>query len=197
MKLKNELENETSMGDTEEEQRQHEALKAELMEKLDYISMLYQRQYDGIDKRIKKYKSDMYNAVLLFVIVATVDGILSAMLASPGGGILGMSIEIWVAAISLFIALIKTGKGMISAIFTYNVQIEKKSLLQYIRKYDIFTIEEERRYCCRKLDEVTDLKKKLKDLEQGMKYTEYADYEYIEKRADADVLDGFYKLPLW
>ncbi|MDE6026181.1 MAG: hypothetical protein K2G45_12115 [Lachnospiraceae bacterium] len=198
MKLKNEVENEVSLTETkEEQQRQHEAVKTELMDKLDYIGLLYREQHDGIDKRLEKCKSDMYWAIFLFLGVAVVDGFLAILLSAPGGSILGMAWEIWVAVVVLFIALIKTGKNMGAAIFTYWVQHEKRFMIRYIQKYNIFTIQEEKRYCSRKMKEVAELKKKLNDMEPGMKYTEFMDYEYIEKRADADVLDGFYNLRLW
>lgn len=193
MKLKHESENEVPSADTQaEQQRLHESVQTELMDKLDYIGMLYQEQYAGIDKRLEKCKSDMWGAIALFLVIAVIDGILGIMISSPGGSILALATEIWMAAIVLLIALVKTARDMWVAVFSYCVQVEMPFTARYIRKYNIFTLKEEGRYCSRKTEEVALLKKKLQSMEPGMPYTEYMEYEYVEKRADTDVLDWFY-----
>ncbi len=193
MKLKVEAEEPCPLDDARQErEREFEAVRHELLDKLGYIGMLYQEQFDGIAKRMEKCKSDMWAGIAVFLVVSGFDGIYTIMICSPGGEILSLAVEIWLAAAFLFIALIKTGRDMCVAAFSYWVQSEQRFALRYIKKYGIFTLSEERRYCAWRLAEVERLSEELRGLSADMPYRKYAEYEYVERRADTDVMDWFY-----
>lgn len=193
MKLKVEVEEQCSLDDARQErEKEFESVRHELLDKLGYIGMLYQEQFDGIAKRMEKCKSDMWVGIAVFLVVSGLDGIYTIMVCSPGGEILSLAVEIWLAAAFLFIALIKTGRDMCVAVFSYWVQSEQRFVRRYIKKYGIFTLSEERRYCAWRLVEVERLLEELHCLSADMSYRKYAEYEYVERRADTDVMDWFY-----
>lgn len=192
LKLKEATEEE-SQNITEKEQLQEfEFMRKELLDKLEYTRMLYQEQYDRIDKRLENRNSKMWGSIALFMVVAMVDIIFTIIISAPGGAILGLAWEIWAAAVFLFIAIIKTGKDMLKNIFAYLIHTEKSFLKKYILKYDIFTIKAEARYCSDKLSEVSRFINELKELKPDMPYKIYSECEYVRRYADEDVYELFY-----
>ncbi len=192
MKIKEAAEEENRSISGKEQLEEFEFLRKELLDKLEHTKMMYQEQYDKIDKRIENRCSKMWGSIALFIVVAMIDIIFAIMISAPGGYILSLSWEIWAAAVFLFIGVIKAGKDMLKNIFAYLIHIEKPFLKKYIIKYDIFTIKAEKRYCSDKLSEVLRLMKQLKELKPDMPYKIYSECEYIRRYADEDVYELFY-----
>lgn len=192
MKLKayeeNDIEEEISEDDKKSE---FEVIRKELVSRLEFVGMMYERQAESIPKRIGKRKSDMYTRIAIFIAVVLADTFITILLNAPGGAVLGFAIEVWIAVIYLFVAIIKTGYDAIIAIFTYMVHSEKKSCMNYINNHDIFTLKAEQRYCAEQEKKVRDLLYELKKADCDMSYEKYQEIEYVEKRADWNVCDGY------
>lgn len=176
----------------EEKAAETEFLRKELYDKLKHVSMMYQEQYDSIEKRLQNRSSKMWVSIAVFLVVFAVDTLFSIILSTKGGEILSLAWETWMAAAFLFMAVIKTCKDMISNIFYILVHTEKKFLKKYIQKYEIFTMKAESEYCKDKLKEVMELTDKLKNSKDDIAYGTFSECEYIRKYADEDVYDFFY-----
>lgn len=192
MKLKAADEGNSTELTAEEKTAGTELLRKELYDKLKHISMMYQEQYDSIEKRLRNRSSKMWLSIAVFIVVMAVDTLFSIILSTSGGKILSFAWETWAAAVFLFMAVIKTCKNMISNIFYILVHTEKKFLKKYIQKYEIFTMKAESEYCKDKLKEVMELIDKLKSSKDDISYDTFSECEYIRKYADEDVYDFFY-----
>lgn len=192
MKLREEL-HEASKHENDDvtSQAEFEMLKGDIIARLEFILSEYRCQYDGIAIRTGKRKSEMLVSIVTFVSVFLLDGVLTIMIHMPEGSILALAWEIWAACVILFIALCKTAKNMILNIFSYCVHTERRGFMRYIRKYEIFTLEEEKRYCADKITELEQMIQEMHELESGKPDSKYMEYEYVEKRSDVHVLDFF------
>lgn len=192
MKLKVADEGNNTELTAEEKIAETEFLRKELYDKLKHVSMMYQEQYDGIEKRLQNRSSKMWVSIATFLVVMAVDTLFSIILSTSGGEILAMAWETWLAAVFLFMAVIKTCKDMISNIFYILVHTEKKFLKKYIQKYEIFTMKAEAEYCRDKLKEVIKLMEELNSSKDDIQYGTFSECEYIRKYADEDIYDFFY-----
>lgn len=175
----------------EERRAEFETIRTELLENIEFVEMMYSDQADGIKTRIEKRKSEMYASLTLFIVVLMVDILLIAMLNSAGGGVLILATEMWLSLIYVFMALIKTGIGACKAIHIYLVHTERKICRGYIERHNVFTLLDEERFCVRKKLETREMYNELKKLDFDMPYDKYRDIEYIEKRADGNIYDGY------
>lgn len=192
MKLKEAAEEENQSMTEKEQLDDFEYLRKELLDKLEFTRMMYQEQYDKIDKRLENRRSKMWGSAALFIVVVMVDIIFTIILSASEGYILSMAWETWAAAFLLFIAIIKTGKDMLKNIFAYLIHTEKPFLKKYIIKYNIFTIQAEARYCSSKLSEVSGLIGQLKEPGAELSYKKFSECEYVGRYADEDVYELFY-----
>lgn len=175
---------EQSTIEKEEENNSYvEAIKKEIQGRAMFAEMLYRKQEEGIAKRIEKCKFNMQTNIAVFFVVM----IMTLFLIFCGGSLL-----VWIIVIYLFIALLKTGKEMLVATFNYMIHTEKPIMLKYIRKQDICTLLEERRYCGGKQIELEKMMRCIKNLTTIEELNPYRDVEYVEKRADTDVTNSLY-----
>lgn len=165
--------------------------KKELTDKLNLILQEYQDQKRGVDAKLKKLHSDMYVAILVFIIVFLVDAFFSFLLKQSGSSVLAFAWEMWAACIALFIAMWKSGINMIKKIAEYHIHNETGFLNNRKVKPGIFTLKAEGRYCEKMEKETRRLLEGVPALSTEEFQTQYAELQYIEKRADAQVFGLF------
>lgn len=165
--------------------------KKELSDKLNLILQEYQDQKRGVEVKLKKLHSDMYVAILFFVIVFLVDAFFNFLLKQPGGSLLAYTWEMWVACIALFIALWKSGINMIKKIIEYHIHNETARFDRFREKAGNFTLKAEGRFCEIMEKETRKLLDELTTMSTEDSYEKYAEIQYIEKRADTQVLGMF------
>lgn len=177
--------------ETEEEESYFEAGKKELLERFQMQLQEYEDQRKGVDQKLKKVQSDMYMAIAVFIVVFLVDFYFGWLLKLPGAFILAFTWEMWVAVAALFFALWKTGMHMIKRIAEYNIHHENKLFEGYRKKFEIFTLKEEGRFCDQQKRKVQALIKEVENLETKESLNPYYEIQYVEKRADSQVFEWF------
>lgn len=175
-----------------QEEKAYLARKESITESLTLTLDLYMSQYNGIPSRIDKRKTEMIAAIIVFAILTAVDSFLTFLLSTPGGYLLSSAWEIWAVCIFLYIASWKSGFKMVEKIFEFNIQNETVSFQKYKEKYNVYTIRDEQRYCNNKINETKAKLSELSNLQYPASLTVYADYSYVEKRADTYTFDWFH-----
>ncbi len=165
--------------------------KKEIRDKLNLILQEYQDQKRGVEVKLKKLHSDMYAAILFFVIVFLVDAFFSFLLKQPGSSLLAFTWEMWVACIALFIAMWKLGMNMIKKIAEYHIHNETGKFNHLKEKSGSFTLKAEGRFCEKMEKETRKLLDELFTMPAGDSYEKYAEIQYVEKRADEQVFEQY------
>lgn len=164
--------------------------KKELCDKLNLILQEYQDQKRGVEIKLKKLHSDMYVAILFFVIVFMIDAFFSFLFKQPGAALLAFTWEMWVACIALFIAMWKAGMNMLKKIAEFHIHNET-ARFNRLEKPGNFTLKAEGRFCEKMERETRKLLDELSTTSIEGSYEKYAEIQYIEKRADAEVFGLF------
>lgn len=175
-----------------QEEKDYLARKESITESLMLTLDLYMSQYNGIPTRINKRKTEMIVAIIVFTIITVVDSFLSFLLSTPEASVLGFAWEIWAACIFLYIASWKSGFKMVEKIFEFNIQNETLSFKKYKEKYNVYTLRDEQRYCKVKINETKTKISELSNMQYPTSLAVYADYSYVEKRADTYTFDWFH-----
>lgn len=189
MKLKEEVQLLPEKNIQEEEA--YLAKKNSITQSLTLTLDTYKSQFGSIPTRIDKRKTEMLAAIIVFTIILVVDGFFTLLFKSPGGFILGSAWEIWAVCIFLYIALWKSGFKMVEKIFEFNIQNETLSFQKYKEKYNVYTLRDEQRYCKYKIDEIETKIFELSNMQYPTSLEPYAQYCYVEKRADTYTFDLF------
>ncbi|MBQ4058127.1 MAG: hypothetical protein IJD40_04250 [Lachnospiraceae bacterium] len=174
-----------------QEEKAYLARKESITESLTLTLDSYVSQFNNIPSRINKRKTEMIVAIIVFTIITVIDGFLTFLLSTPEGVVLVLAWEIWAACIFLYIASWKLGFKMVEKIFEFNIQNETLSFQKYKEKYNVYTLRDEQRYCKDKINETKTKISELSNLQYPASLAVYADYSYMEKRADTYTFDWF------
>ncbi len=157
---------------------------------LEFYINSYKHQKEGADFRLRHIKIRrnvcIATVIAMFFLCVALFGLTNRM-------IMGFSVYGIIAFVFLAIALSKSIEIMIDSIYSYGVHFEKPKYEHYIKKYNIFTIQDEKAHCD---VEIMKLKKmidevKFKALENPKIDRRYFEYSYIEKYAETKVCHFF------
>lgn len=161
-----------------------EEIKANITEinkKLNLIIFSYKMQVYGIDKGLILLKEKLYVNIITSIAVLLFEFIVLLFSIIP-------------PIISLFIIIpftIYFINSLISRIYEYNVNIENPYFINYKIKNGIFTLQDEKRFCNEKINDLNIFLNKLNNNQSEELITAGQRFEYIEKRADNIILNYF------
>lgn len=167
--------------------------KRELLDKLFLLLEEYQNQKIGAGAKIKKLHSDMYVAIAAFIFIWLVDSFFTFLLKQPYGSLLAATWEMWVACITIYIAMWKSAMNMVKKIAEYHIHNESGFLKNHKLKHGIFTLRDEERFCENKEKETQALICEVRALTIEDSYHSYYELQYVDKRADTQVFGIFDK----
>lgn len=123
-------------------------------EKLKLVKYGLEKQIESVPKRMKDH---IYGAVIMgfFMVVGLfVDNIFEFIITSPGGAIMGGTIEFWIAVITLFVGNIYLFINTAKRIFLCLLLKEAFGLCVFADSRNICTLEKEKRVCSQYLLEI-------------------------------------------
>lgn len=157
---------------------------------LEFYLEAYKKQKEGADFRLYniRLKKNVWIATVIVMLL-----LCAGLIALSFKMILGFAVYSLVAFGMAVGILFKCVKIMIVSIYSYGVHFEIPSFEKYIKKYKIFTIQDEKNYCD---VEIMKLKKmieevKLKAAETPKIDRRYFEYKYIDKYADTKICHFF------
>ena len=157
---------------------------------LEFFVEAYKKQKEGADFRL-------YNIRLKKnVWIATVAAMLllcAGLIVLSFKMIFGFAVYSLVAFCMAFAILFKCVQIMIVSIYSYGVHFERPEFEEYIKKYNIFTIQDEKNYCdveIMKLKQMIE-EVKLKAAETNNIDRRYFEYKYINKYAETKTCHFF------
>lgn len=157
---------------------------------LEFFVEAYKKQKEGADFRLYniRLKKNVWIATVIVMLLLCV-----GLIALSFKMILGFAVYALVAFCVAFSLLFKCVQIMIVSIYSYGVHFERPEFEEYIKKYNIFTIQDEKNYCD---VEIMKLKKmieevKLKAAETPKIDRRYFEYKYINKYAETKICHFF------
>ena len=170
-----------------------EHAKLDLQYKILRIRDLYTEQLKGLETRINFRKMKLQGSLTAFVTSLFISLFLRYWIGLPGVSMVGFS-WIVVAAYSFMVALtVKLFLNYMDFHIDYNIQIEKKRYIKFKRKYNIFTIIDEEKYCLGKISELDKQLVEIKKLQDINSLKKYKETDYAERRSDIYAYDKFHE----
>lgn len=157
---------------------------------LEFYLEAYKKQKEGADFRLYNIRLKK-NVWIVTVVVMLL--ICAGLIALSFKMILGFAVYSLVAFCMAFSLLFKCVQMMIVSIYSYGVHFEIPSFEKYIKKYKIFTIQDEKNYCD---VEIMKLKKMIEEVKLKAAETNkidrcYFEYKYINKYAETKTCHFF------
>ena len=144
--------------------------------------MLYREQISGIDIRLRKKENEVYQYIFSVLFLGIIDVLMFVWFTK---GTFSWTWISWLIVFVIFVAIAIISLKMVDSIIEYNIHREKRGYIRFKKRYNIFTLMDEKRFCAREL-------KKLEDIEAVVATTENIEdikkrkgMYYIEKRADS------------
>lgn len=157
---------------------------------LEFYLEAYKKQKEGADFRLYniRLKKNVWIAT-----VAAIFLLCAGLVALSFKMIFGFAIYSLIAFGMAVKLLFKCVQIMIVSIYSYGVHFEIPSFEEYIKKYEIFTIQDEKNHCdveIMKLKQMIE-EVKLKAVETPKIDRRYFEYKYIDKYAETKVCHFF------
>lgn len=176
--LSKEFTNEYNEAQEMTEQQSIESLKASAKDHLLFIRNMYIKQKTGIPIRIKKRRTEMIGATMIFLLVIAIA--VAAICIFNLIGVILCAFMCW--------AIFFTIRDFVKAVMRYLILTEHKAAGFYRRRVDIFTYVSEERFCNQKIKEINEMINNIDELQAGDVEeccTKLLTYQYQEKRAEA------------
>ncbi len=170
---------------------QYNFLKDTLHKELLLILDQYQTQLQHLPKRIEKRRDKMIACIITFIFMFLLDTYFTFLLNSPAGEVLSMSIEMFVASVTVFVLFWKSLFWMIDSIIEYKTQCELLDFSKYKLKYNVFTLRDEERYCQQKIADYRQLITDLINTSYPEELEIFRHHKYEDKRAYASECSFF------
>ena len=157
---------------------------------LEFYLEAYKKQKEGADFRLYsiRLKKNVWIATVaaMFVVCA-------GLIALSFKMILGFAIYSLVAFGMAVGILFKCVQIMIVSIYSYGVHFERPGFEEYIKRYKIFTIQDEKNYCDVEIMKLKQMiaEVKLKAVETPKIDRRYFEYKYIDKYAETKTCHFF------
>lgn len=157
---------------------------------LEFFVEAYKKQKEGADFRLYniRLKKNVWIATVIVMLLLCAGLIVLSLKM-----ILGFAVYSLVAFCITFAILFKCVQIMIVSIYSYGVHFEIPSFENYIKRYKIFTIQDEKNYCdveIMKLKQMIE-EVKLKAVETPKIDRRYFEYKYINKYAETKTCHFF------
>lgn len=157
---------------------------------LEFFAEAYKKQKEGADFRLYniRLKKNVWIATVAAMLLLCVGLIVLSFKM-----MLGFAIYSLVAFCMAFSLLFKCVQIMIASIYSYGVHFEIPSFEKYIKRYKIFTIQDEKNHCdveIMKLKQMIE-EVKLKAAETNKIDRRYFEYKYINKYAETKICHFF------
>ncbi len=169
----------------DDKKKQIEYYRNIILDRVEHIQEMYQKQYDAIPKRLKYKKEKAVLSTIYFVLCA-----FGVVFSLTLWGIMGFYIMLIIAALGYKLSF-DAAQGVIS----YLVHSENSKMTAYIEKYNIYTLLMEQRDISSKISEIIDFKAKVRHMtfeELDILVNQGLNIDFVGRYADEEVMDGYY-----
>ena len=157
---------------------------------LEFFVEAYKKQKEGADFRLYniRLKKNVWIATVVVMLL-----LCAGLIALSLKMIYGFAIYSLVAFCIVFSILFKCVQIMIVSIYSYGVHFERPGFEEYIKRYKIFTIQDEKNYCDVEIMKLKQMiaEVKLKAVETPKIDRRYFEYKYINKYAETKICHFF------